>query len=935
MARLSAEIQLLTSTLVNQITGLDEIDPKFGRLLHHAKSNLRFHRFLTVDSTKVKRTIEGICEKFSVHAQDEKRRKFECLTNSFLTSEILTEKFPNTDSHYAILSLLLLLSNSPIHAEYKEKLDVVEEKDSESPTIDWAKELAVNTADWNLFDHADNGEDWSDSDPEMTEEISRAELASSIHLMASEHLRRQEERRKDESRVETNTETLSLDNRFVVPYWREGDDSSSADCNSLAAKWRDYQISIGQSSTNKILTEYHVLRETCWLLSGVRDLFVYEFNTSGGFSVRENIQLAHLTPGSFRSSLEPFVRAGNVLTRMRDFVSRCGADDSALRTYQGLADGLAEILQEISAKISEIEQCVNEQEIESITALSSRLHDTFRQIEAIDFVLNGSLLHKGSPARKSSHLLSSLYEAVTAFDALGLTDASTNALPLVSALFLNALRPYLFILDSWLLHGDFVDSQSEFFITKQADFSEMRNSRQYWKLAFTVSLPGNPDACVPVFLRDCLHNVVLCGKSVNLMMNVEKLRKQLRAALPELSQPSQLHSQFLHSLRIELGGDLVETSASSSAIPLRMDPFCNCTDPLLKLNFQTIFQRAQARHQKKSEETVAGVVEAVRKKSPFACLSLSLLMKNSLRRLLSDRYGKISAVFLEWFVSGCNLLSYFARLRRFYFMEAGDGLHLFATSLFTAIRNGEQWADSARLTDLLQDCLSDIEGGETLTVNVKEDDSPAPRSRIAQMKRIKISLGVPWPVDLVIDDSSLATCSNIFAFLLQIKWAKWSMDEIQYRGSQIPYTRVVHKLYLLRAKLLHFINSLSTYIMTRILHSTGVEFQAAIEKASDLDEIITLYQAYITKIYNRCLLNEKAALVRDAIQKTLSLAIQLGNMWHSKNKEIREDDITRIDGYYNKWHRFLSNFLSNLAKRGAYPHLEYLALVLNSEATRM
>ena len=33
-------------------------------------------------------------------------------------------------------------------------------------------------------------------------------------------------------------------------------------------------------------------------------------------------------------------------------------------------------------------------------------------------------------------------------------------------------------------------------------------------------------------------------------------------------------------------------------------------------------------------------------------------------------------------------------------------------------------------------------GVSRLTVNVKEDDSPAPRSRIAQMKRIKISLGV-------------------------------------------------------------------------------------------------------------------------------------------------------------------------------------------------
>eukprot|EP00118_Oscarella_pearsei_P015166 m.134631 g.134631 ORF g.134631 m.134631 type:complete len:87 (+) comp38152_c0_seq10:1641-1901(+) len=43
--------------------------------------------------------------------------------------------------------------------------------------------------------------------------------------------------------------------------------------------------------------------------------------------------------------------------------------------------------------------------------------------------------------------------------------------------------------------------------------------------------------------------VVVCGKSVNLMMNVDKLRGVLRSKLPDVSRPSQLYSQFLRCLR--------------------------------------------------------------------------------------------------------------------------------------------------------------------------------------------------------------------------------------------------------------------------------------------------------------------------------------------------------------------------------------------------
>eukprot|EP00118_Oscarella_pearsei_P015170 m.134626 g.134626 ORF g.134626 m.134626 type:complete len:189 (+) comp38152_c0_seq9:1241-1807(+) len=159
--------------------------------------------------------------------------------------------------------------------------------------------------------------------------------------------------------------------------------------------------------------------------------------------------------------------------------------------------------------------------------LHSQLHHRLCQIDVLDSVMKSCLLHDCSPARKCSHLLSSLYWFVAKFDALGIQDGNTDLLPCVFTLFLYTLRPYFLMLDSWLLQGTFVDTQNEFFISKQIDQSVGIKSSQYWKSAFTFS-----DEDIPVFMKDNHHNVVVCGKSVNLMMNVDKLRGVLRSKLP-------------------------------------------------------------------------------------------------------------------------------------------------------------------------------------------------------------------------------------------------------------------------------------------------------------------------------------------------------------------------------------------------------------------
>lgn len=117
---------------------------------------------------------------------------------------------------------------------------------------------------------------------------------------------------------------------------------------------------------------------------------------------------------------------------------------------------------------------------------------------------------------------------------------------------------------------------------------------------------------------------------------------------------------------------------------------------------------------------------------------------------------------------------------------------------------------------------------------------------------------MPWPVDIVISSECQKIYNQVFLLLLQIKWAKYSLDTLRFSGeaSHRMYTRrdflfisslwclflldltdatrkveegsaeevkgkepikeQVHRMCLLRVKLMHFVNSLHNYIMTRV-----------------------------------------------------------------------------------------------------------------------
>ena len=113
-------------------------------------SQIKHHRYLSVNSHAVKKEIEEITQKFQIHGKYDVAKEFQDLVNSFLTSFDF-ERHPQYDVQWSLLSLLLNLANETNKSEIcssssqpgrdrSQNITIAAEEDK-SEEIDWAQYL--------------------------------------------------------------------------------------------------------------------------------------------------------------------------------------------------------------------------------------------------------------------------------------------------------------------------------------------------------------------------------------------------------------------------------------------------------------------------------------------------------------------------------------------------------------------------------------------------------------------------------------------------------------------------------------------------------------------------------------------------------------------------------------------------------------------------
>ncbi|XP_002738419.1 gamma-tubulin complex component 5-like [Saccoglossus kowalevskii] len=942
--------------LIKCLTGFQEGSDNFTLSHEFALSNFRFHRYLAVDSHKVTRQLHGVCEKFAIHSQPHKHEVFKRLTDKFLNSPLLIDQdLMKSDAHYGILSILMLLSESPVSHHYKEQ--VSKPKTEEKDNFDWTSYLLEGIE---IPSFLSSDEEWSNdeaaSEPEDEVQDSGIHVNESDDTLVTTTLEHSEH-------VEQHAGKDWISNNVVVQYWH-GDVEKHVfgghPTSSLAKQWDLYLYEkqpFHQFGSKFTMTETQVVRETIWLLFGMSDMFVYKY-TDNKCTCNADIQVSHLTPNALYSLLYYFARYGQMVYHLHQFIEEIithsgNIDYKVSQTFQAFASSLSCFLQQFKSELCIIEKDIMKQDKNvSLSELKERIQPQLEVVATLYDIYNIGVNNSNG---NSAVLLTAFYNTLLELQSNTVENTDRLKVCTVLSIWLTSTQPFINIIDEWISNGKLVDPAKEFIISRNEEIQT--NSNEYWEKGYTIYgvsaqqsklqqqqfTKDTPSESVgiPGFLEPILYSVISAGKSMDLVASLGRLTEK-KLNLSEGDRIS-LFESFTKSLYgvwdIDESEDIDESSDSDDVvIDISQQQL---TEVNLLLQHDAKLQSKQYTLSSKKSFS-SGLPHELMDVFTDRPLDIQLVMHRCLYPHIIKKCNRASSHLVKLLKTEYHLLDYLAAMRYFYLMEAGDAMYDFYTDVFERLRLQEYWQDVTYLTNALQEAvhMHHSKHMSRLTVSV-EPVSKTKRLPINALDVLTLHYKVPWPVNVVLNPECQQIYNAVFRLLLQIKRAKYCLEQLRFsdltnvvspspKNCESENQHLVHRIYLIRVQLLHFVDCLHNYIMTRILHTTGWEFQQQLDTAVDLNQLLDVHTHYVKTIYERCLLNKKMGYVREAIIKVLNLALNFQKRWDGGLHTITEPILDKMEEEFKKCHYFLSKLFANTVKRGVFPHLELLAQSLQT-----
>ncbi|XP_062945146.1 gamma-tubulin complex component 5 isoform X4 [Cynocephalus volans] len=822
--------------LVRRVAGLqNEADPNFQLALNFAWSNFRFHRFLDVNSHKIEKTIEGIYEKFIIHSDLNKALSWKRLTEEFLNASLPSIKKVKTDAHYSILSLLLCLSDSPSNNNY---VETPREKEVEKDDFDWGKYL-LEGEEIDLGPNMDTPS-WSEESEDEDDQQSLSREDSGIQVDRTP-LEEQDQNRNLGPRVSWKADEPDgrswLEQHVVRPYWTAEPSRLPHSLHlhsNLAAVWDQHLYSsdpLYVPDDRVFVTETQVIRETLWLLSGVKKLFIFQL-IDGKVTVRNNIIVTHLTHSCLRSVLEQIAAYGQVVFRLQEFIDEVmghssesmlpgngfipkKSTEAPFRTYQAFMWALYKYFISFKEELTEIEKCIisNDTTI-TLAVVVDKLSPRLAQLKVLHKVFSTGVAEVPPDTRnvvRASHLLNTLYKAILEYDNVG--EASEQTVSLLFSLWVETVRPYLQTVDEWIVHGHLWDGAREFIIQRNKNVPV--NHRDFWYATYTLYSvsekteneekmsdnasassgsdqgPSSRQHTMVSFLKPVLKQIIMAGKSMQLLKNLQCAESTTRQAGARDAERKSLYTLFLESVqsRLQHKEDFTplvltdqqatkENLVKMQSIAERHLELDDVHDPLLAINFARLYLEQSDFH----EKFAGGDVCVDRSSESVTCQTFELTLRSCLYPHIDKQYLDCCGNLMQTLKKDYRLVEYLQAMRNFFLMEGGDTMYDFYTSIFDKIREKETWQNVSFLNVQLQEAVGQRypEDSSRLSISFENVDTAKKKLPVHILDGLTLSYKVPWPVDIVISLECQKIYNQVFLLLLQIKWAKYSLDVLLF-----------------------------------------------------------------------------------------------------------------------------------------------------------
>jgi gamma-tubulin complex component 5 len=131
---------------------------------------------------------------------------------------------------------------------------------------------------------------------------------------------------------------------------------------------------------------------------------------------------------------------------------------------------------------------------------------------------------------------------------------------------------------------------------------------------------------------------------------------------------------------------------------------------------------------------------------------------------------------------------------------------------------------------------------------------------------------LPWPVQNIIQRSSIPIYRQIFTFLLQTYRMKYLIQRVSPQSIRdIKDVRMRHLSYKLRQRLIWFADILRSYLTETVIALSSDDMATAMIKAEDIDDMANIHIKFVARLQGQALLSENLKPIHKAIISILDL----------------------------------------------------------------
>ncbi|KAK3143961.1 hypothetical protein QOZ80_4AG0307140 [Eleusine coracana subsp. coracana] len=281
------------------------------------------------------------------------------------------------------------------------------------------------------------------------------------------------------------------------------------------------------------------------------------------------------------------------------------------------------------------------------------------------------------------------------------------------------------------------------------------------------------------------------------------------------------------------------------------------------------------------------------------------------------QYKYISSFTMKLLEEGFDLCGHLLALRRYHFMEIADWADSFIIYIYH-----KKWSFIESEQKRVQ-----IQGLMHLALQRSSCDSDPYRERLFICMRqptvsfdasacgldvlddILLGYKADWPVNIVITEDTLKIYAEIFCYLLQVRFAVYSLTEVwrflkeltqlisRSRHTGPDILKKLTFVIKVRHQVYHFLSTLQQYVHCHLSDISWHRFQHSLkDQVRDMLDLEYVHLCYVTDALHICFLSNETKPVATIIKSMLQLALELRSCFHSL------DDISELS----------VNLLSNL-----------------------